>query len=130
MGDTIRERIVKSKSDYMKDVLVALFTGYICTFLGIVLLAFLLLFFQLSEDMVDIGIVVIYILACLSLGIVAGKRTKNKKFLWGMAGGGIYFLILILISLAAHHSLGGEGKDMITTFFICVGSGALGGMLS
>lgn len=121
---------MKSKSDYVKDVLVALFGGYVITFLGIVLLALLLLFFQISENMVDIGIIAIYIVACLSLGIIIGKRTKNKRFLWGMLGGSIYFLLLVLISLMGHQSLGGEGKDIITTFMICMGSSTLGGMLS
>ena len=121
---------MKTKLDYVKDILVALFGGYAITFLGIVVLAFLLLFFQISGKMVDIGIIAIYILACLFLGYIAGKRTKNKRFFWGMLGGSIYFLILVLISFAAHHSLGGEGKDMITTFMICTGSATLGGMLS
>ena len=116
--------------EYVKDVLVALFAGYVCTFLGIVLLALLLLFFQVSENMVDIGIIIIYIISCLILGIIVGKRTKNKKFLWGIVGGAVYFILLILISLTANQSLGGNGKDIMTTLLICVGSGALGGMIS
>ena len=120
----------KNKLDYTKDVTVSLFAGYVITFLGIMILAFLLLMFQLSESMVDIGIIIIYVLSCLLAGFVVGKRTKNRKFLWGMLSGGIYFCILLIISLLAGQSMENVGNDLITVLFICIGSGTLGGMLS
>ena len=120
----------KNGLDYTKDVAVSLFVGFCITFLGIVLLAFLLLMFQLSENMVDIGIIVIYVLSCLLAGFVIGKRTKNRKFLWGTLSGGIYFFLLLMISLAARQSMENVGNDLTTVLFICIGSGTLGGMLS
>lgn len=120
----------KNTLDYAKDVAVSLFVGFGITFLGITLLALLLLLFQLSENMVDIGIIVIYVLACLLTGFVIGKRTKSRKFLWGMLSGGIYFGILLVISLAARQSMENVGNDLTTVLFICIGSGTLGGMLS
>lgn len=126
----MKEMSGKKKLDYVKDIFVSLLGGYSVTFLGIVILAFLLLMFQISEDMVDIGIIMIYILACLGTGIIIGKRTKLKKFFWGMVAGGIYFLVLLIMSVMLHNSLGGEGRDIVTVFLICVGSGTLGGMVS
>ena len=120
----------RNKLDYVKDIFVSLLGGYGVTLLGIVVLAFLLLMFQISEDMVDLGIIIIYILACLGTGIIIGKRTKLKKFFWGMLSGGIYFLVLLFISIMFHNSLGGEGRNLITVLLICVGSGTLGGMIS
>ena len=120
----------KNKLDYVKDIFVSLLGGYGITFLGIVILAFLLLIFQISEDMVDVGIIIIYILACLGNGIIIGKRTKMKKFLWGMLAGGMYFLVLLLMSVILQNSFGKEGRDIVTVLFICVGSGTLGGMIS
>ena len=120
----------KNKLDYAKDVIVSLFTGYIITFFGIVILAFLLLMFQISESTVDIGIIVIYVLACFLSGFVIGKRTKNRKFLWGMLSGGSYFCILLVISLLSRQSMENVGNDLITILLICIGSGTLGGMLS
>lgn len=120
----------KKKADYMKDVLVSLFGGYGITFLGIVLLAVLLLLLQISENVVDIGILAIYVLSCLAAGWIVGKRTKNKKFLWGMVSGSVYFLILFIISLMANQSMEKVGNDLLTTLCICLGSGTLGGMIS
>ena len=127
LGKNMKE---KKGLDYTKDVAVSLVVGYVITFLGIVMLAFLLLMFQLSESMVDIGIIVIYVLSCLLTGFVIGKRTKNKKFLWGMLSGGIYFCLLLVISLLSGQSMENVGSDLSTVLFICAGSGTLGGMLS
>lgn len=127
---SVKEMSGKNKLDYVKDIFVSLVGGYGLTFLGIVILALLLLMFQISEDMVDVGIILIYILACLGTGIIMGKRTKLKKFFWGMIGGGMYFFVLLIMSMLLHNSLGGEGRDLLTVLFICVGSGTLGGMIS
>lgn len=120
----------KNKLDYAKDILVSLFGGYAITVLGIVSVALLLLFFQISENMVDIGIIIIYIVSCLGAGFIVGKRTKVRKFLWGMVSGMLYFLILMLVSLLMRHSLGNIGSDLATAALICIGSGTLGGMIS
>ena len=90
----------------------------------------LLLMLQISENIVDVGILVIYVVACLLTGIIVGKRTKNKKFLWGMLSGCIYFLILLVVSLLAKQSMENIGSDLVTTLLICAGSGTLGGMIS
>lgn len=127
---SLKEMSGKKKLDYVKDIFVSLLGGYSVTFLGIVILAFLLLMFQISEDMVDIGIIIIYILACLGTGIIIGKRTKMKKFFWGMIAGGMYFLVMLIMSVILHNSLGGEGRDLVTVFLICVGGGTIGGMIS
>ena len=120
----------KNKLDYAKDVVISLFGGYAITFLGIVILAFLLLMFQISENMVDIGIIIIYVIACLLAGFIIGKRTKARKYLWGMLSGGIYFSILLFISLLARQSMENVGSDLVTVLLICVASGTLGGMVS
>ncbi len=120
----------KNKLDYVKDVLVSLFGGYVITFLGIVILALLLLIFQISENVVDIGIIAIYVLSCFLSGFIIGKRTKARKFLWGMVSGGIYLCVLFLLSLIARQSVQNLGNDLITVLLICIGSGTLGGMVS
>ena len=127
---TCKKMVAKNKLDYAKDILVSLFGGYVITFLGIVIVALLLLLFQISENMVEIGIIVIYVLACLCAGFIIGKRTKTKKFLWGMLSGGIYFIMLLMISLIAQNSMENIGNDLVTVLLICVGSGTLGGMIS
>ena len=116
--------------DYVKDVVVSIFGSYVVTFLGILVLALLLLVFQITENSVDIGILIIYILAGLTAGIIVGRRTGNRKFLWGTISGAVYFLILFLLSVVSRQNVSHLGNDLTTTFLICIGSGTLGGMLS
>ena len=120
----------KGKLDYIKDVIVSLLGSYVITFLGILVLALLLLMFQITERNVDLGIVVIYILAGLTAGIIVGKRIGSRKFLWGMISGSGYFLILFMVSVTLGQDMKHLGNDLTTTFLICMGSGTLGGMLS
>ena len=114
----------------MKDIVISILGSYVITFLGILILALVLLLFQITEGSVDIGILVIYILAGLSAGVIAGKRTGNRKFLWGMISGAGYFLIMLLVSVVLGQNVNQLGNDVTTTMLICVGSGTLGGMLS
>lgn len=120
----------KRSLDYVKDVVVSIFGSYVITFLGILVLALLLLMFQITENHVDIGILIIYILAGLTAGFIVGKRTGNRKFLWGTISGAAYFLILFLLSAATGQDVSHLGSDLTTTLLICIGSGTLGGMLS
>lgn len=113
-----------------KAILKSLLCSYVLTGAFLVVLAFLLFRFNLGEGPVAAGIVAVYVISCLVGGIVAGKTIRTQKYLWGLLTGLCYFLLLGLVSFLV------EGKwDMslghtLTTFFMCLGGGALGGMLS
>ncbi len=80
--------------------------------------------------MVRIGIIVIYILSGACGGFFLGKIQKERKYLWGLAAGALYFAILFLVSAATG---GGDSMDMAkvaTTFVLCAASGMAGGMVS
>lgn len=110
---------------YLKTLLFS----YILTGSLLLLLALLLYKLGLSETIVSICIVGIYIVACFFLGFVTGKKEQNRKFLWGFLMGCAYFCILLVMSLAVTRSFEDVGKDLFSTFLICAGSGMLGGML-
>lgn len=114
----------------VKSMVRALFGAYFFTMLLLLLLAFLLFRFDLSENLVGAGISVVYILSCFLGGFLAGKRLKQKKFFWGACLGIIYFILLIGISCVIEHSLPGNPMKAIAVFFTCLVSGTLGGMLS
>ena len=118
------------KITYLARTGISLFLAYLITLIGIFILALLLLAFQLTEDMVNIGIIVIYVLSTLAGGFLAGKQWKIRKFIWGMITGVIYYGILFLISVCTGQSLTSEGQELITVFLLCLGGGTLGGMIS
>ena len=59
-----------------------------------------------------------------------GKLTGNRKFLWGLAAGTLYFVLLLAISLGLYRSLQADIMGLVTTFLLCAGGGMIGGMVS
>ena len=111
---------------YLKCLLLS----YVLTIGLLLLLAFLLYRFGLSEGIVSAAIVLIYVFATLFAGYISGKKMKNRKFVWGLLAGILYFCVLLLVSFFLDHGTSGISGNPVTVFVICACSGMLGGMLS
>ena len=107
----------------------ALLCAYVVTGIMLLILTVLLYKLGLSEENVNAGIILIYVISTFSGGFVIGKFAKIRKFLWGLLAGVLYFILLLLISLGIYHSLQGEAVHLVTTFLLCAGGGMLGGMV-
>ena len=110
--------------------LIFLVFAYLITTVGLMVLAFLLFKFPLGENAVSVGVIVIYILSTFLASFICGKKCKTRKFLWGLAIGSAYFVILFLLSLVVNESVVALGTNVVTSLLICAGSGMLGGMLA
>ena len=71
--------------------------SYAATAVFLLLLAFGMYRFQWGEKEITLGVRGIYILACFLAGLVAGKKAKRRRFLWGFCAGALYFLIFLFI---------------------------------
>ena len=111
-------------------ILKSLLCAYAAT--GIMLLILTLLLYKagLSEENVNAGIILTYIISTFAGGFVIGKLMGVRKFLWGLLTEVLYFVLLLLISLGVYHSVQGEPVNLLTTFLLCAGGGMLGGMVS
>lgn len=111
-------------------ILKSLLVSYILTGILLLILALLLFKFDFDKGKITVGIIVVYILSSFMGGFVIGKSQKNRKFLWGMALGCVYFVILTGISFLINRGIQGDFIHMATTCVMCVGGGTLGGMIS
>ena len=111
-------------------LLKSLLFSYILTGGLLLLLALLLYKVGLSQKVVSICIIVIYVLATFFAGFITGKKLKSRKFLWGALMGLPYFLILVVVSLIVNRQPGVLANSLLTTLVLCGGGGMLGGMLS
>ena len=121
------------KEIYMEKVIFiikCMLGAYILTAGLLLLLAFMLYRFGLSEKVVSICIILVYIIVTFLAGLLAGKREGRKKFLWGLMMGVLYFGILVAVSLVVNRGLEDVAGNLMTVFFLCAGSGMLGGMIS
>ena len=107
-----------------------LLLAYAITTIGLMLLAVLLFKFPMEESAVSVGIIVIYILSTFLSSFICGKKCKSRKFIWGLAIGSAYFIVLLLLSLVVNESVVALGTNVATSLLICAGSGMLGGMLA
>ncbi len=117
-------------SSRLTFILKCLLLSYLLTTGFLLLLALLLYRFGLSEKIVSVCIIAIYIIVTFFAGFLTGKREGNRKFLWGLMMGSLYFLILIVVSLIVNHGLTGISGNFFTVLVLCAGSGMLGGMVS
>lgn len=111
-------------------ILKCLLFSYLLTTGLLLLLALMLYRFGLSEQIVSICIIAIYVIVTFLAGLIAGKREGNRKFLWGLLIGTLYFLVLLIVSLMVNHGMSSITGNFFTVLMLCAGSGMLGGMVS
>lgn len=114
----------------VRAILKSLLFAYALTGVALLLLALVLFAFDLGETAVDAGIIIIYVLACFMGGFMAGKIVRKDKYLWGVITGLAYYVLLLTVSVMAKGGWDMSAAHAVTTFFMCTGSGTLGGMLS
>lgn len=100
------------------------------TLLAVLLLAFLMLKMEWSDETARIGVYIAYGAVCLLGGFLAGWGEKSKKFLRGLVCGLLYFVILLLVSLAGTGGVSGDTQQLLVSLGICAGAGMMGGMLA
>ena len=112
------------------SILKILLAMYMVTGALLLVLSAMLYKMQLSESVVSIGMVLIYVASGFLGGFLSGKVMKRKRFLWGMAMGACYFLILVLGSIVFQQGVNMEITRFATTLVLCTASGMIGGMAS
>ena len=107
----------------------SLIVSFLLTAFLLCLLALLVLGAGLSEKIVSIAIIIIYVAATFAGGFLAAKKTPSRKFLWGLLVGLAYFLLLVIMSMVKAGTVSGLGDSFLTTMLLCGAGGMLGGML-
>lgn len=111
-------------------VLKALVAAYIVTGLLLLILAFALYKLGLSENVVELGVVFIYLLSSAIGGFFIGKCMEVKRLLWGMLLGLFYAVLLLVLSLIVRGNAQGIIQSGLLNTLICLGGGAIGAFLS
>lgn len=108
----------------------ALILSYLLTAILIFLYALALWKLDLSENVLKGAVIILYIVSSLIGGIYIGKVKKERKYLWGLLTGCLYFLVLFVLTVLSEGFSGQFGIRFLTTLLICGMSGTLGGMLA
>lgn len=111
-------------------IIKALILSYVVSGLILLLLAFLLYQFQLSEQVIKAGVLAVYVISCLAGGWYIGRKIGNRKFAWGFLEGILYFVVLLVVSMILNKSSIVYSQHLVTAFAMCVLGGTIGGMIS
>ncbi len=121
-------KTVAAKSRTLIKTIIA---SYIVTAVLLLVLTLLVYKWSMNTSVLNVCIIITYFLSNLVGGIIIGKVTNEKKYIWGGISGCIYFIVLMLISaisLKGHFS--SSGSEIITAFASSSLGGMLGGMIS
>ena len=114
----------------IKTILRSLLLAYALSGICLLLLALMVFKLDIGQGIVTVGILVIYVVSCLAGGFLSCKLMRQNKYKWGFLVGLCYFVLLIIVSFAVQRRWDMSAQHAITTFFMCLGGGTLGGMLS
>ena len=114
----------------IKTILRSLLLAYALSGICLLLLALIVFKLDIGQGTVTVGILVIYVVSCLAGGFLAGKILRQDKYRWGFLVGLCYFVLLAAVSFAVQRKWDMSFQHLVTTFFMCLGGGTLGGMLS
>ena len=107
-----------------------LILSYIITFLILAVLALLLYKLSLGKGILSGILIVLYVAVNMLSGVLAGRHMKEKRYMWGLAVGNMYFAVLLLLTWFVPSVQFSLNSTLITTFLLCAGGGMLGGMVS
>lgn len=105
-----------------------LLTAYAISAVLLIVLAFLIYQWSISEEIVRGGILTAYVLSCFFGGILVSRSHTGKRYLWGMAAGVLYYAILLLVSFVWRPGDMSGAGNVFPVLFLCLSGGMLGGM--
>lgn len=116
----------------MKNVFVimkVILLEFVVSILLLLGMAFFMYKVDVATQMAKVFVLAIYVIATFIGGFVIGRVSGNKKFLWGMMAGAIYFLILFIVSLIAKTD-NAVSNGILFPLLCCLAGGCMGGMTS
>lgn len=113
----------------MTWIMKSLLLSYLTTSIALLILAYGLYKFDLTEQTIQGGIIAIYVLSAFVGGRISGKIMKVRRFFWGLVTGIIYYVLLLCISFLAYRGIQ-TGTEATFHLGLCALGGMLGGMLS
>lgn len=124
--------MVKTAKGSSKALIVVkgLLVSYILSAIMLLILAFLMYKLDPPSGVISIGIILTYIISAFAGGFILGKNAVQKRYLWGIAMGVLYYVIIFLVALILGKDVFGDLGSTISVFFMCILGGMLGGMIS
>jgi len=124
----IRMAELTNHKNQLKHMAIGVLIAYAITSIAFLGYAMLVTYTNMSEQTLPTVVAVTTFLSVLVAGFDAAKGAKNRGWLWGMAAGFVYVLIMAIIMIVMLPTFSIDGRTLTTTA-IGIAGGGLGGML-
>lgn len=111
-------------------VIKAIILSFLITAILILIFAFIMFKFNISENVIALGVTFIYIISCGFGGFYVGKTIGERKFMWGLLVGASYLVVLFVVSAIVGGDKSLLSENVLSLVLLCLGGGTLGGMLA
>lgn len=117
------------KSGAILQVVKGVVLAYVVSAVLLLVLAFLMFQWDVSEGVVRGGIIFAYVFSCFISGMTVSKYHTGRKYLWGILMGAAYYIILLITSMICNRAIFMSIPGILPALFLCLSGGMLGGML-
>ena len=116
--------------DIAQKMMKALIAGYVLTLVMLLILTYVIKKFTLDEKTVDSIIGAVYLVGSFLGGMFAAWLAGRRRLVAGMFYGGLYMVILIIISSVMMKAPVYDTSSMVVKVLTGMVSGAIGGFFS
>lgn len=110
-------------------IIKALIIGYVITGIILVILAVLLYKLHFGTTAVYIGIIIAYVTSNFVGGYLLANYFQHRRLLQGVAYAGLYFALLLVISVIAEGTMVGSIASAVKVAMLCICSAAFGSIV-
>ena len=121
---------VLKKNPVIMLLVKAVLVSFIVSAILLLITSALMLGSNMSASFVGAFVIAIYIISNFLSGLIMGKGMEQRKFLWGIVSGLMYFVVIFVLSIFVMSTKDFSLMATIRTLLICTISGMVGGMVS
>ncbi len=121
---------VLKKNPVIMLLVKAVLVSFIVSAILLLITSALMLGSNMSASFVGVFVIAIYIISNFLSGLIMGKGMEQRKFLWGIVSGLMYFVVIFVLSIFVMSTKDFSLMATIRTLLICTISGMVGGMVS
>lgn len=117
------------KRNIVLQVVKGVVFAYFISAVALVFVAFMMYKWDVSDSVVRGGILAAYVLSCFISGAVVSRQHNERRYLWGLLMGALYFTILWVVSLIGNKGAFTGVSSILPALALCLFGGMLGGMM-
>jgi len=120
--------MIQSQGKQIKALVIGVLVGYAITCIVFLGYSMLITYTGMTERNLPMVVAVTTLLSVMVAGFDAAKAADNRGWLWGMAAGLVYILILIGLMMGVLHRFAVDTRT-ITSIVLALAGGGMGGIL-